>query len=237
MPGTAQPPYIATIMNYQHRREFPLFLALGKEGKKSYPIADDYNLAIGANAHAQKTDRELVETFLAGNEGSFSILVERHLSMTYKFVYRYLNNVDDTNDVVQEVFIKVWKYLKRFDVDRNFKTWLLTIAKNTALDFIKKKKPLLFSKIEEGNNDLDSFLAPYLESVDLPDEMLEKKRTKEHLEGVLQGLALPYRTVLTMRYSDHLKFREIAEILQEPIDTVKSKHRRGLILLQKALDK
>jgi RNA polymerase sigma-70 factor (ECF subfamily) len=217
-------------MDYQNKKELPFFIALTKATKGTR----EYDLAVLAQANAEKTDRELVEAFLAGNEDSFAVLVERHLSMTYKFTYRYLNNADDTNDVVQEVFIKAWKYIKRFDVNRNFKTWLLTIAKNTALDFIKKKKPLLFSKIEEGDGDLDAFLAPYLESVDLPDTILDKKDTKKKLEGVLGGLAPSYRTVLTLRYTEHLKFREIAEMLQEPIDTIKSKHRRGLILLRKA---
>ena len=218
-------------MDYQNKKELPFFIALAKATKD----AREYDLAVLAQSHAGKTDRELVEAYLMGNEDSFAVLVERHLSMAYKFTYRYLNNADDTNDVVQEVFIKAWKYLKKFDVNRNFKTWLLTIAKNTALDFIKKKKPLLFSKIEERDGDLDAFLAPYLESVDLPDTLLDKKDTKERLEGVLGELAPSYRTVLTLRYTEHLKFREIAEMLQEPIDTVKSKHRRGLILLRKTL--
>ncbi len=190
-----------------------------------------------AAVHADESDRVFIESFLGGDEGSFAALVERHLSMTYKFVYRYVQNQDDASDVVQEVFIKAWKYLERFDVDRNFKTWLLTIAKNTALDFLKKKRPVLFSRIEEGDGDLDAFLAPYLVGLegDLPDEALEKKEVRHRLEGVLGELSPAYRTVLTLRYTEHLKFREIAEILQEPIDTVKSKHRRGLALLQKAL--
>jgi RNA polymerase sigma-70 factor (ECF subfamily) len=218
-------------MHYPNKKELPFFSTLAKATKD----VREYDLAVLAQSHAEKTDRALVEAFFSGNEDSFAALVERHLSMTYKFTYRYLGNADDTNDVVQEVFIKAWKYLKRFDVNRNFKTWLLTIAKNTALDFIKKKKPLLFSKIEEGDGDLDAFLAPYLESADLPDEILGKKDIKERLEEVLNKLTPSYRTVLTMRYTEHFKFREIAEILQEPIDTVKSKHRRGLILLRKAL--
>ncbi|MDR3581725.1 MAG: sigma-70 family RNA polymerase sigma factor [Candidatus Pacebacteria bacterium] len=218
-------------MDYQNKKDIPFFSAFAKAINDSR----EYDLAVLANEHAQKTDRELIEAFLAGSEDCFAVLVERHLSMTYKFTYRYLNNADDTSDVVQEVFIKAWKHLKQFDPDRSFKTWLFTIAKNTALDFIKRKKPVLFSKIEEGDGDLDAFLAPYIEDADLPDEILERKDLKEELEGVLGELPPAYRTVLAMRYTDHLKFREIAEMLQEPIDTVKSKHRRGLLLLRKAL--
>jgi RNA polymerase sigma-70 factor (ECF subfamily) len=157
------------------------------------------------------------------------------MPMVYKFVYRYVGDADTANDVVQDVFIKVWKNTKKFDPEKNFKTWLLTIAKNTALDSIKKKKALLFSKIEEGETDLDAFLAPYVESADLPDALLQRKQTKADLDHILQELSPTYRSVLLLRYGEHLKFREIADALQEPIDTIKSKHRRALIQLRKML--
>jgi RNA polymerase sigma-70 factor (ECF subfamily) len=185
--------------------------------------------------HANDTDSELVSSFLLGKGDAFAALVDRHASMVYSFAYRYLQNADNTSDVAQEVFIKVWKNIKKFDPEKNFKTWLLTITKNTALDFIKKKKPVLFSKIEEGDTDLDTFLAPFVDGPDLPDQILEKKYLKTNMENVLQKLSPSYRNVLLMRYTEHLKFREIADILQEPIDTIKSKHRRALILLRKLL--
>lgn len=185
--------------------------------------------------HAADDDAALIAAFLKGNGESFAALVDRHMPMVYKFTYRYMGNADATNDIVQEVFIKVWKNLKKFDLQKNFKTWLLTIAKNTALDAVKKKKAVLFSQIEEGEIDIDAFLAPYLESPDLPDELLEKKETKAALDRVLQELSPSYRSVLLLRYAEHLKFREIADALHEPIDTIKSKHRRALIQLRKML--
>lgn len=186
-------------------------------------------------AHAADDDARLVAAFINGDGDSFAALVDRHMSMVYKFVYRYVGNAGAANDIVQDVFIKVWKNIKKFDPEKNFKTWLLTIAKNTALDSIKKKKAVLFSKIEEGETDLDAFLAPYVESVDLPDELFEKKQVKADLERVLTELSPTYRSVLLLRYTEHLKFREIADMLQEPIDTIKSKHRRALIQLRKIL--
>jgi len=186
-------------------------------------------------AHAGDSDAELALAFMKGDRDSFAALVDRHMSMVYKFVYRYAGNPDAANDIVQDVFIKVWKNIKKFDTQKNFKTWLLTIAKNTALDSVKKKKAVLFSRIEEGETDLDTFLAPYVESPDLPDELLERKQTRAELESVLASLSPSYRSVLLLRYAEHLKFREIAETLQEPIDTIKSKHRRALIQLRKML--
>ena len=186
-------------------------------------------------AYAGDDDAALVAAFIKGDGESFAALVDRYMPMVYKFTYRYTGNADATNDIVQDVFIKAWKNIKKFDQGKNFKTWLLTIAKNTALDAVKKKKAVLFSHIEEGETDLDAFLAPYVESPDLPDELLQKKLMKADLDRVLQELTPTYRTVLLLRYGEHMKFREIADVLQEPIDTIKSKHRRALIQLRKLL--
>jgi len=185
--------------------------------------------------YATDDDAQLVAAFIKGDGDAFAALVDRHMPMVYKFTYRYVGNADAANDIVQDVFIKVWKNIKKFDRTKNFKTWLLTIAKNTALDALKKKKAVLFSKIEEGDADLDTFLAPFVETPDLPDEVLQRKETKADLEHVLAELSPSYRSVLLLRYTEHLKFREIADALQEPIDTIKSKHRRALIQLRKLL--
>jgi RNA polymerase sigma-70 factor (ECF subfamily) len=185
--------------------------------------------------HLDETDAELISGFFGGNGEYFAALVDRHVSMVYKFVYRYVQNSDNANDVTQEVFIKVWKNIKKFDREKNFKTWVLTIAKNTALDLIKKKKAIVFSKIEQGDMDIDTFLAPYTDNVELPEQTLNKKYVKAELDRVLQGISQAYRDVLLLRYTENLKFREISDVLGEPIDTVKSKHRRALILLKKLL--
>jgi RNA polymerase sigma-70 factor, ECF subfamily len=187
-------------------------------------------------AHESETDSALVASFLRGDGESFAALVDRHMPMVYKFAYRYTGNADATNDIVQDVFIKVWKNIKKFDQQKNFKTWLLTITKNTALDAIKRKKAVLFSAIEDdGENDLGAFLAPYVENPDLPDRLIDRKYAKEELDRALGTLTPSYRSVLMLRYADDMKFREIAAALQEPIDTIKSKHRRALIALRKAL--
>lgn len=187
------------------------------------------------SAHAGDDDGRLIAAFIKGDGESFAALVDRYMPMVYKFAYRYMGDADMANDIVQDVFIKVWKNIKKFDREKSFKTWLLAITKNTALDAIKKKKAVLFSKIEEGETDLDTFLAPYVEGPDLPDELLQKAQTKADLEHMLAELSPSYRSVLLLRYVEHLKFREIADVLQEPIDTIKSKHRRALIQLRRIL--
>ncbi|HEX4103959.1 MAG TPA: sigma-70 family RNA polymerase sigma factor [Candidatus Paceibacterota bacterium] len=184
-----------------------------------------------------KTDAELVRAVLRGDKNAFPVLLERHMDSVYKFAFRYVRNGEDADDVTQEAFIRVWKNLKKFDTSKNFKTWLFTIAKNVALDILKKKKPLNFSQIAEEDEQLDAVFASHLESPELPDSLYERKLVKAGLGAALTTLPQNYQTVLTMRYEGNLKFREIAETLHEPIDTVKSKHRRGLMMLRKVVGK
>lgn len=183
----------------------------------------------------EKSDNQIVQEIREGNEGSYAVLLDRHLASVNAFAYRYLRNTHDAEDVAQETFVRAWKHLKQFDISKNFKTWLFTIAKNAALDLIKKKHPLRFSEIGEEEGKLDAFLAPYLDGGELPDAAADRVGLRETLNYALQTLPQSYRTVLAMRYAENLKFREIAEVLGEPIDTVKSKHRRGLMLLRRVV--
>jgi RNA polymerase sigma-70 factor, ECF subfamily len=183
----------------------------------------------------EQTDAQLILESIDGKDSSFAELVNRHLSGVYKFAYRYVRDPADAEDVAQETFVRAWKHLKKFDTSRNLRTWLFTIAKNAALDMLKKKKPMAFSKITEAESELESFLAPYVASGELPEVSVDQKFLKGDLDAALAKLPSAYRAVLALRYNEHLKFREIAATLGEPIDTVKSKHRRGLVLLRNAL--
>lgn len=180
----------------------------------------------------EKTDNELVRAVLRGDDGAFAVLLDRHMSGVYRFAYRYLRDEDEASDITQEAFVRAWKNLKKFDASKSFKTWLFAIAKNAALDFIKKKKPLLFSRMSDDEEALDAMLSPYLGVPEFPDVAMDRTLARADLDRALDELPPAYRTVLAMRYYDHLKFREIAETLGESIDTVKSKHRRGLMLLR-----
>ncbi len=180
----------------------------------------------------QKTDHEIVLAALAGDRPAFSALVERYVSPIYKFSYRYVRNGSDAEDVTQETFLRVWKSLKRFDPSKNFKTWIFAIAKNASLDILKKKRPMPFSSIGEGDDIVEAVLAPYVAVLGASDAALDQILLRKDFEMMLAKLPSRYREIMLLRYTDNLKFREIAECLREPIDTVKSRHRRGLALLR-----
>ncbi len=180
------------------------------------------------------SDQQLVASYLKGNEHSLEVLIKRYLKPIYSFVFRYTGNSQDAEDITQEVFVKAWRNLKKFNQNRSFKTWIFSIAKNTCIDFLKKKKTIPFSQFE--NEKRENILSEELfDKSPLPDEIFEKKDLVEILNKALESLPIKYRLVLFLRYNDHFTFKEIAEILGESINTIKSRHQRAIQLLKKIL--
>src|SRR3990167_11489532 len=179
-------------------------------------------------------DEILTRKYLQGDEKSLEVLILTYLKPIYSFVYRYVGNGQDAEDITQEVFVRVWRNLKKFDQNKSFKTWIFSIAKNASLDYLKKKKAIPFSEFdtEEGGNRLTDTLA---DPSPLPLELLEKAGMAKILNVAMEKLSPQYRMVLFLRYNDHFNFREIAESLGEPLNTVKSQHRRALIKLKKLI--
>jgi len=184
---------------------------------------------------SEYSDEELIHKYLLGDEKSLEILIQKYLKPIYNFVYRYAGGMANAADLTQEVFVKVWKNIKKFDRKRSFKTWIFRIARNTSYDYLRKRKniPLSYFEDAEGNNVLiDSLEDP----APLPSELFDQINIAQKISSALDRLSLNYRLVISLRHNDHFKFREIAESLDESIDTVKSRYRRGLVELRKLLE-
>ena len=185
------------------------------------------------------TDEQLVEAYLHGDNQSLEFLIQRHLNQVYGFVYGYVNNQADAEDITQETFVKAWKKIKKFKPEYKFKTWLFTIAKNTALDFLKKKQPVPFSAMAEKSDDDNdfSFADGLVDARPMASEVINKEIDYQDLNEAIETLPENYRATLALRYNEGLKFREIANITKESIDTIKTRNRRVLESLRKLLTK
>jgi len=169
---------------------------------------------------------QILDRIISGDESTFSEITGLYLKLIYNFLYRLVGDRDAAEDLTQETFVKAWKNLHKFDQKKNLKTWLFTIAKNTAFDWLKKKKEIPFSTFtdEEGGNWLENVADENI----LPDEILERKNIAEELEKILSKLPPHYRVILLLHYKEDFSLHEISEILGEHYNTIKSRHRRGL---------
>lgn len=181
-----------------------------------------------------RTDEQLVAAYLSGDRHSFEELVVRYVPILYRFLYRFTSSTAEAEDVAQDVFVKVWKNVHSYNSAHLFKTWIFTIAKNTALDYLKKRKPVTFSDVEEH----DTFLEDLADVEPLPDAVVEHVLFSERLHDAIGTLSPKLRIAFLLHYEDELSFREIAEMLGESLDTVKSRARRAAhALREKMLDK
>lgn len=178
----------------------------------------------------EKTDEILVKEYLEGEENSLKVLIDRYTSHIYNFSVRFVPP-DNTNDIVQEVFIKVWKNMKSFNIKKaSFKTWIFTIARNTITDYLRKRKMVVFSSLDKEE---EIFADNIEDEVILPDEALIKLEDKEFLNNLLDKIPVHYKEILILYYQEEMTFNEIGNLLKKPLNTVKSYHRRALLLLRK----
>jgi RNA polymerase sigma-70 factor (ECF subfamily) len=172
------------------------------------------------------SDEQLIADYLKGQESALEELVARHLNAMYNFVFKYVHIPEVAEDVTQEAFVKIWKNIRKFDGKRKFKTWAYTIAKNTALDHLRQKGLIAFSELEN---------VEFASKNPLPEESMDKLQDMQVIGHMVSKLPSKYRQVVTLYYNDELNFREIAQLLSESINTIKTRHRRALIYLKQRL--
>jgi len=184
-----------------------------------------------------ESDNEIIASYKSGNQEAFKDLLNRYTSPIYNFVVHSLNK-NDAPDIVQEIFIKVWKNLHKFNPSKaSFKTWIFVIAKNSTTDFLRKKRNILFSDLNKiATQDLDETFEEKIPAVDLlPDEALQKLQDSEFLNKTLEKLPKNYQEILVLHYQEELTFEDIGKILNKPLNTVKSSHRRAILELKALL--
>lgn len=182
----------------------------------------------------QRSDAELAVASRKGDEGAFAELVKRYLAPVYRFAFRLMGEGDAAEDVSQETFIKAWRKLSTFNSSKSFRTWILSIAYHAAIDAIRKKSPIPFTRLESENESWDAQIP---DSAPLPDEMLERSETAAAIESAMTELSPSARAAVLLHESQGMTFEEIAATMGEPMNTVKSRYRRALNQLSEILRK
>lgn len=180
------------------------------------------------------SDEQLAERYLQGDREALNFLIKRYLLPIFNYALSLTKNYDAADDIAQEVFVKVWKKIKKFDHKYKFKAWLYVIAKNTCLDYFKKNKDLVFSSLDNQDDGL-LFERLIAEAAISPQELLSVSQDNDMVKAAVDQLPDKYQQTVRMHYFQGYKFREIAGLLKESIETVKSRNRRGLQYLKKII--
>ena len=188
-------------------------------------------------------EKLLVEKIVSGDLTAFQQFIEKYQRLVTHMVFRMILNESDREEICQDVFLKIHQNLKNFQFQSKISTWISKITYNTCINYLKKKKALLYDDLKTQENDSfhSSFEVKQQDSnflkgsSPLPDETAIAHEISEMLYQELNELPIQYRTIITLYHLDNLSYEEITDIVGMPMGTVKSYLFRARKLLKDKL--
>jgi RNA polymerase sigma-70 factor, ECF subfamily len=178
-------------------------------------------------------DQRLITDCLQGRSAAFGELVCRYQDRLFNTVYRLLDNADDAQDVVQEAFLSAYQSLDSFKGDSLFFTWLYRIAINTAISLKRKQRVAVSISAAREDGGVKEPLDP--SDYGRPGHALEKAEEERRIQNALNRLSPEHRAVLVMKDMEGQKYEHMAEVLQVPIGTIRSRLHRARVELRELL--
>lgn len=162
-----------------------------------------------------------------GDSRAFAELVNLYADKLYQLAFRLTGNRQEAEDVVQETFLRVYKHLDRYDEKLKFSTWIYRIASNLCIDRLRKRRNVYSLDAQSAEHeDLDGYsMLPGDERT--PESEVLLSETQEMVHRAIESLPLKYKSVVVLRYLQDLSLQEIAEVLDMPVTTVKTRVHRA----------
>ena len=181
------------------------------------------------------TDEQLIRKFQDGDMGAYNQIVYRYKDRLLNFIYRFLNDLDRSEDLVQDTLLKLYTHKNSYKEIAKFSTWLYTIAANLARTELRKIKRRKTFSITELSYDDREFI---IKSTDLgPGEENFSQNFEKNVQRALAELPDDFKTIIILRDIQELSYDEISKIVEVPLGTVKSRINRGRVKLQQLLKK
>jgi RNA polymerase sigma-70 factor (ECF subfamily) len=172
---------------------------------------------------------KVIKECLAGKQGAWEMLVNTYSKKVFNMAYQFAGSYQEAEDMTQDIFFKLYNSLAKYDFGKNFTAWLLTLAKNHLIDTYRKTK---WEKTKRDEFD-EHFLVS--EAAESPEAGLVKEANRKMLWESLNCLSPDIRMAVILRDIQDKTYEEIAEILNLPLGTVKSRVSRGRLALAKIL--
>ncbi len=172
---------------------------------------------------AEVSDKQLVERVKRGDQRAYDMLVLKYQHKIFGLISRYVKDSDEVQDVAQEAFIKAYRALPKFRGESAFYTWLYRIAINTAKNYLvsRSRRPPSFD-VDVGDAEFYDG-ADGLRDTDNPENVLFGNELKAVVDTAIQALPEDLRTALTLREFDGLSYEDIADVMDCPVGTVRSR--------------
>jgi RNA polymerase sigma-70 factor (ECF subfamily) len=182
-----------------------------------------YFMVATADVPSDRSEVDWVRRAQAGDRNAFSQVVRQHQAAVYRNLYRMLGNRDDALELAQEVFVRAWQALAQWQPDAQFRTWLLRIASNAAVDALRRRRRVEFMPLDESTDVVDDGAGP--------ERQAAARQELRHLEHSLAALSAEHRQILLLREVEHLSYEEIGRMLELNEGTVKSRLARARMAL------
>ncbi len=192
-----------------------------------------------------ENEQFIINEIIAGDLNAFRRLIELYQRLVVHIIYRMLPNEADREELVQEVFLKIYDNLSSFQFQSKLSTWIARIAYNSCINHLKKKKVPLYEDLMGSNNtgigqsrtDGPEHISiqDYADHSRQPDEFIMNKEMQMVLNDEIENLPVQYRTILTLYHLDELSYREVQEITGLPEGTVKNYLFRARKMLKEKL--
>jgi len=171
----------------------------------------------------------LVQECLKGKEGAWKMLVDSYSKRIFNMAYQFAGSYQEAEDLTQDIFLKLYNSLSKYDLKKNFSAWLLTLARNYLIDQYRRTK---WEK--KTRDDFNEYYLPS-EAFENPEEGVVKEENKRTIWQSINKLTSEIRMAVILRDIQGKRYDEIAEIMSLPLGTAKSRVNRGRLQLAKIL--
>jgi len=168
----------------------------------------------------RESDIDLYDKIVSKDKNSLETLYDRYESLLYSFIYKITQDKQSSEEVLQDVFMKIWNQKAKFDSSKGkMSTWLITISRNLAIDYIRKRKTTSYEYDEERDN---------IKTDNVPESELITKEEAEQIKGCIDELDAKQQAIVYLFYFKGFNHKEISKTLEIPLGTVKSRLRLSI---------
>ncbi len=189
------------------------------------------------NIASKEEDYRAIRQVLGGDNAAFEILQKKYAKLIAALIRRMVKNEDDVDDLTQETFIKAFRALRKFQFGFSFSAWIYRIASNTCIDFLRKKRFTVISLTKHTPGETEDMEMEIVDDSHLPDVLVINDERRAAIRDAISSLPDNYRRIIMLRHEKELDYKEISEMLDIPLGTVKAHLFRARKILYTTLKK